>query len=397
VPEIPTLPMFVTLAGSHAHGTARADSDVDLRGVCVAPLSVRVSYRRSFEQTEGPPAQVLGSELWQNVASRLRAHGSAHRGLDAKVEIVVFDVAKFVRLAAEANPNALEILFADEADWLHATEAWAPLHDRRGSFLSKKVQQTYLGYGLAQLKRIRTHRAWLLDPPKTRPARPDFGLPEQSTLSRDDRTRIELAVAEKLRSWGIDELDMPASTRVALSERLRGFWADRLVAPDEDPGAPAVDERLEIAAATSLGLSRELVRSLAAERRYRSALKHWEAYARWKEERSPARAALEARFGYDTKHAAHLVRLMRTGLELLERGELRVRRPDAAELGAIRDGALRYEEVVAEAERLRTRMQHAAARSALPLDVDHEALDALLFELIERFSPSLQGNGTRAI
>jgi uncharacterized protein len=190
---------------------------------------------------------------------------------------------------------------------------------------------------------------------------------------------------------------MPPSARIAVAERLRGFWTDRLVAPNEGPRAAGVDERLEIAAAKSLGLSRELVRTLAAERRYRSALKHWEAYARWKEERNPARAALEARFGYDTKHAAHLVRLMRTGLELLEQGELRVRRPDAAELVAIRDGAFTYEEVVAEAERLRTHMQDAAARSALPADVDHDALDALLFELVERFSPSLQGNGTRAI
>lgn len=38
-PERHTL--FLALAGSQAHGTAREGSDVDLRGVCVAPLSLR--------------------------------------------------------------------------------------------------------------------------------------------------------------------------------------------------------------------------------------------------------------------------------------------------------------------------------------------------------------------
>lgn len=35
--------IFVALAGSHAHGTARPDSDVDLRGVCIAPLGPHLS------------------------------------------------------------------------------------------------------------------------------------------------------------------------------------------------------------------------------------------------------------------------------------------------------------------------------------------------------------------
>ncbi len=41
--------VFLTLAGSQAHGTAREGSDVDVRGVCIAPLqqfSMRwITYR----------------------------------------------------------------------------------------------------------------------------------------------------------------------------------------------------------------------------------------------------------------------------------------------------------------------------------------------------------------
>ena len=79
-------------------------------------------------------------------------------GLDIKVECVVFDVAKFIRLCADANPNALEILFADEVDWMLETPTRRMLETNRHQFLTKKVQQTFLGYAMAQFKKIKSHR-----------------------------------------------------------------------------------------------------------------------------------------------------------------------------------------------------------------------------------------------
>lgn len=366
--------IFVTLAGSHAHGTARVRSDVDLRGVCVTPLAVRVSYRHDFEQLEGE----LEGPLRNLVGPRLEQHSTARHGIDGRTEYVIYDVAKFVKLCANANPNALEILFADETDWVHDVPLWRAFHERRHLFLSRKVQQTYLGYGMAQLKRIRSHRAWLLDPPRQKPTRSFFGLPESGTISRDDMNRIEDAITEQLREWDVEELEMPGATRIALRERLQQFRMDILCVTEEQ-----IPESLWQSAARSLHLTPETIATLTAEKRYRAALKHWHSYKAWQEGRNPDRAALEAEFGYDTKHAMHLVRLMRTGLEVLETGDLSVRRPDAAELLAIRDGAYSYEALCAEADRLAERMQEAARRSALPPDVDHEELDELLVEAVK--------------
>ena len=47
-------------------------------------------------------------------------------------------------------------------------------------------------------------------------------------------------------------------------------------------------------------------------------MKHWDSYQTWKTHRNPTRAELEPQHGYDTKHAMHLIRLMRMGLEVLE-------------------------------------------------------------------------------
>lgn len=367
--------IFVTLAGSHAHGTARDGSDVDLRGVCIAPLQIRLSLFDSFEQFDG----ILDGPLWDAVLPRLQAHATASRSLSVKTETVIFDAAKFLGLCANANPNALEILFADERDWVFETPAWRRLHAERQRFLSKKVQQTYLGYAMAQLKKIRTHRSWLLDPPTHKPTREEFGLPESGTLNRDDQNRIEQSIADKVRSYGIDTLEMPKALRIALQDRMRTFWCDALAAPEEE-----LDERVRAVATSALRLPASVVDALNAERKYRAAMRHWEAYETWKSERNPGRAALEKQHGYDTKHAAHLLRLMRTGLELLETGELRVRRPDAVELIAVRDGALSYDDLLAQAAGLESRMGAAARTTSLPDQIDHGLVDGLAMELIRR-------------
>jgi predicted nucleotidyltransferase len=320
--------VFVTLAGSHAHGTAREGSDVDLRGVCIAPIELRLSLFEQFEQYEGP----LEGGLWARILPRLEEHETARTGLSVRTESVLFDLAKFLKLCAAANPNALEILFADERDWLFETPAWRSLHDERNRFLTRKVQQTYVGYALAQLKKIKTHRAWLLNPPSQKPTREQFGLPEAGTLSRDDRNRLE----SELRAVAAHPLDLP-------------------------PG---------------------ILATLNAEKRYLAAMKHWDSYQTWKAERNAARAELESRHGYDTKHAMHLIRLMRMGLEVLESAELRVRRLDAAELNAIRDGGLSYEALLETAEALEAKMQRAAEASALPADVDRAWLDRFAIDLL---------------
>lgn len=73
---------------------------------------------------------------------------------------------------------------------------------------------------------------------------------------------------------------------------------------------------------------------------------------------------------------------MRMGLEILERGELLVRRHVAAEFIAIRNRALSFDELLVVAARLEQDMQHAAGRTTLPEDVDQEQADRLAVEFI---------------
>jgi uncharacterized protein len=97
------------------------------------------------------------------------------------------------------------------------------------------------------------------------------------------------------------------------------------------------------------------------------------------------RKAMVRKYQYDVKNAAHLIRLLRMGIEFLETGELRVfRTTDADELKKIKRGGWTLEQVKAEAEQLFGRIEDARARSPLPPRPDETAANALLMELHRR-------------
>ncbi|KKN83580.1 hypothetical protein LCGC14_0298190 [marine sediment metagenome] len=95
------------------------------------------------------------------------------------------------------------------------------------------------------------------------------------------------------------------------------------------------------------------------------------------------RKRLVEKFGYDTKNASHLVRLLRLGIEFLCDGELQVERPDAQELLAIKRGEWPLEKIEAEAARLFEVAQEALTHSPLPPKPETEKINALCVDIAE--------------
>lgn len=108
----------------------------------------------------------------------------------------------------------------------------------------------------------------------------------------------------------------------------------------------------------------------------------WKNYWTWKKNRNEARGTLEEQFGYDTKHAMHLVRLLNMGEEILSSGEVNVLRPDANLLLDIRAGKWTYEEVVKFAEDKDANIREVLYKStALPKTPDLKFAAKLLMDL----------------
>jgi len=114
----------------------------------------------------------------------------------------------------------------------------------------------------------------------------------------------------------------------------------------------------------------------------RAARARWREYLDWCAHRNLDRSDLETKFGYDTKHAMHLVRLQRMAVEVLETGVLVVTRPDRDELLAIRDGAWTFADLEAADAELGHRIDRASSASVLPDEPDDDALDALCADIV---------------
>jgi predicted nucleotidyltransferase len=97
------------------------------------------------------------------------------------------------------------------------------------------------------------------------------------------------------------------------------------------------------------------------------------------------RKTLVDRFGYDTKNAAHLIRLLKMGIEFLTEGVLYVERKDAAELLSIKHGEWPLERVKERAEGLFALAEEAYVRSPLPPEPDRAGAERLLIEILGEF------------
>lgn len=97
------------------------------------------------------------------------------------------------------------------------------------------------------------------------------------------------------------------------------------------------------------------------------------------------RKQLVQEFGYDTKNAAHAIRLLRMGIELLNDGRMNVDRSkiDGPQLMDIKLGRWTIEQVKAEADHLFKRAEALYDKCTLPFEPDRNAVNALLVKMFE--------------
>ena len=297
--------IFEALTGSRTYGFSIPESDYDWRGIAVPPQSTLFGFAENFEQYQ-------------------------------EGERTIYDIRKFFNLAKDCNPNIIELLFIPDYFVKRNTIWGETLRKNRFLFLSTKVRFTFSGYAIAQLKRIQTHKKWLLNPLKEEPLREHFGL--------------------------LNKSELPTSIRNILKA--------------------STDK--EIDATFGQSTSDMLKREAAFIRGHQS----WEKYQEWQRTRNPTRAALEIKYGYDSKHATHLVRLMRMCKEILQYGDVIVDRThiDADELREIRNGSWSYEHLIKWAEDSEEEIQELYLHcTILPKHPDIKKLNDLCVSITEDF------------
>lgn len=89
------------------------------------------------------------------------------------------------------------------------------------------------------------------------------------------------------------------------------------------------------------------------------------------------RKELVERFGYDTKNASHLIRLLKMGIEVLATGELLIERPDNNMLLEIKRGEWKLEKVLKLSDKLFGQMNEALIHSPLQNKVSEPFVNEL--------------------
>ncbi|NEP63002.1 MAG: nucleotidyltransferase [Symploca sp. SIO2G7] len=354
--EIENRTILIALTGSRGYGLATETSDYDYRGVFVASKPYYLGFNQ-IEQKDKGWTEELGkfSYLSQDTC--------------------IYELRKFLKLSADNNPNILELLWFN--NYLHLTEVGEILQQQKQLFLSKKVKHTYAGYGYAQIKKLESHRRWLLNPPTKAPQLEDFGLESSQLLTVTEvnafleylylliRERIQfLEPAESLHNLLTAEIDFKGVLR-------------QYALPEE-----TLDYTQQLT-----NSSKEFIKLLQKNQQYQNARRDYKNYQQWQKNRNPSRAAMEASVGYDCKFAMQAIRLLRTGIEILETQNLVVDRReagDAEQLLAIKRGEYNYEQVMTLANELYQGLDVAYTKSTLPHNVDQETVNQLCIDLVEK-------------
>jgi len=347
--------IFLTLTGSRVYGTHTQESDYDYRGVVIPPREYFLGYLHRFEQSE--------------------QKGEADKTL--------FGIRKFFGLAADNNPNIIELLYIPTKYWQTSSHLWERIVENRHLFLSQKAYHTFRGYATSQLKRMNTHRQWLLQGDLQKPQRKDFGLPERVEIDvssglalvqqAKEEFNVEPALAEVARLAG-------KATAKEIRQTIWEFLERTLLLSRSD-----IEDRVWSAMSEQIGFDTNLMHLLQKEKAYAKAMRHYKSWLRWKSERNPERKHMEEAVGYDTKHATHLVRLLLMCEYIFKKKTVMVTLPEVEYLRDIRFGRVDYDSLMAEVECINERIEAAKKDTTLRHSPDRKAIDAMCVDIVDMF------------
>jgi predicted nucleotidyltransferase len=359
---------FLTIAGSQAYGMATENSDLDIKGFTLPPLGIREHLFNKFDQA------INNSEIEERFSYLKNLK-------NPKLESTIYSLSKFVQLAANCNPNVLELLWVDSSDILKINKVGEYLLSNRDLFLSSKTKYSYGGYSWAQFYKIERHRKWLIKGEITRPERKDYGLQGESLTGYSEIQRL---VKRDIENWNLSKFGFDDLERNKLKDTIFDAvfrLSTNKITWDNWP------EKFEEAALTKFlqdfNISEQITNLILRETKYKNDLREYENWLHWKEKRNLDRMNLEKNFGYDCKHGSHLVRLMKTAEEILSGKGIKTKRPDAEWLLEIRNGKWTYEELKEWFDKQNNKLDELYKITKLPKSVNYEKINDLYQNCLE--------------
>jgi predicted nucleotidyltransferase len=352
-------------SGSHAYGLNTEMSDLDFKGICVAPQRFYTTLE-TFEQKDKGWVQD-GNETFRTRFPELDNSDS-----------VVYDIRRYLSLLRSQNPNILEMLWQTPDSYIYLDFLGQSLIDNREKLISKRISGTFVQYARAQIKKMETHRKWLLDPPIRKPEWEDYGVSSPNLTPSQIESFIEylyLLIKDRI------EYYQPSTE---LYELLNNQIDWKGILKQSVLPTQCFDETQKITRASD-----EYMALLHSSQQYRADLKRWSNYQDWLTNRNVKRSEIERVCGYDGKNASHCVRLMKMAIEGMRTGRLFVDRKlagDANFLLDIKYGKISYDELREMVSKLFEESDKVLKNECvLPSTIDDGLINSLCGEVVEKF------------
>ena len=338
--------------GSHAYGTSTPESDVDIRGVFVQPLDDVLKY------------------------------GFVEQISDKTNDVTFYELGRFVDLVIGNNPNIIEMLAVPDDCLIHKHPKFKILENLTDKILTKKVRWTFAGYAIDQIQKARGYNKKMNweESQMTRKTVLDFCYVLKSAGSMPFKEWREYAIGfttwsrrdTNQKNFGLAAIDH-GHDLYAMYYSKTPIW-----------GIVSDEEKANEVQLFSIPKGLIPVGYLYFNQDgYSSHCKKYKEYQTWLKERNENRFKMNKDHGknYDSKNLMHCMRLLTMVEEMLDTGEIIVRRPPEhiELLMRIRRGEMEYDDLLKLAEEKISHLDEKCKNSSLPESVNKElVLNALL-------------------
>lgn len=340
--------LFEGISGSRAYGTnIEGKSDTDIRGVFMLPQS-----------------ELYGLRYVEQIN-------------DDKNDIIYYELGRLMQLLSANNPNILELLNLPEDCVLYCHPLFEQVITQKSLFLSKLCRETFGGYAIQQIKKARGLNKKIVNPmEEERKNLLDFCFitHAQGSIPLKEWLSVQKLTQKQLGLVNVPNMKELYAVFVAIDETTyQGVQRDE---DSQEVCLSSVSKEVEPVAYLSFNKDG-----------YSVYCKQYKEYWNWVEKRNPDRYLQNIEHGknYDSKNLMHCVRLLETAIDIVEKGELLVRRPNRAYLLDIRKGVFEYDEIMLYAESLIIRLDEVNEVSTLQKTPHYETINQLLVDIRTQF------------
>jgi predicted nucleotidyltransferase len=339
--------IFEAIVGSVAYGTNVETSDLDKKGVFLAPIDDLISF--------GYVEQI-------NVTK----------------DEAYYEVRRFLELCSVGNPTCLELLFSDDECILQTSPQFELIRQNRYKFLTKKCATSFGFYGMSQIKKAAsTGKKFNIEDSKMVHKTPfDFTYyyKDDKSFILSDYLKQAKLLQEKCGLVRIDHMkDCYALYYDYNNLGYRGIIGEK-----------SNEIRLSSIPKGEISLLM-IYYNVEAYSKY---MKEYKEYNQWLENRNVNRFVDVINHGQedgnsriDGKNMSHTVRLLNIAREISETSTFSVKRPNAEYLLQIKRGEVPLKEIMEYANKEIAGLEELYKNSNLPDEVDPAFVKELLLKI----------------